>query len=178
MADAENIARPYAEAIFNMARDNSALKEWEQRLELMANIAKDEAMQRFLGDPRASQEQKEAVFQEVAGDALGEEGQRALDVLFENDRVSVLPHVLEQYRQLRQEAEGEVHAVVTTAADLSDDQKSALTDKLEKRFGKKVTVETRIDENLLGGMVVRAGDQVIDGSIRGGLDQLRNQLKA
>ena len=178
MADAENIARPYADAIFNVARENGALKDWEQRLELMAQIAEDDAMQRFLGDPRASQEQKEAVFQNVAGDALGDEGNRMLDVLFENDRISVLPHVLEQYRQLRQEAEGEVHAVVSTAAELSDDQKSALTEKLEKRFGKKVTVEARVDENLLGGMVIRAGDQVIDGSIRGGLDQLRNQLKA
>lgn len=178
MADADTTARPYAEALFNLARGKGTLQEWEESLSLLAAIAGDGAMQRYLRNPRIPQARKEAVFENIAGDELGEEGKRFLAILFENDRVAVLPEVLEQYREQRQKAEGELHAVVTAATELSNDLESTLKQKLEKRFGKKVTVEARVDESLLGGLVVRAGDQVIDGSIRGGLKQLRNHLKA
>ncbi|HKJ71053.1 MAG TPA: F0F1 ATP synthase subunit delta [Gammaproteobacteria bacterium] len=178
MADAHTIARPYAEAIFELAKEHGSFQDWEDTLELLAAISSDEQMDKLLGNPRVPRDRKEKVFREVAGDRLGTEAGRLLDALFANDRVAFLPEVLEIYRDLRRNAEGEVHAVVTAAQPLSEDKEQAIADRLEKRLGQKVTVESRVDESLMAGLVIRAGDLVIDGSIRGGLEQLRNQLKA
>ncbi len=178
MADVHTIARPYAEAVFGLARDSGTLKEWEETLELMAAIARDPAMERLLGSPRVTGERREAVFRAVAGDRLGAEADRLLALLFANDRVEVLPDILEIFRELRRRAEDEVHAVVTAAQPLSGELERTIAERLGKRLGKKVTVESRVDEGLLAGMVIRAGDLVIDGSVQGGLEQLRNQLRA
>jgi len=178
MADAHTIARPYAEAIFELAEEHGSFQDWEDTLALMAAISSDDHMERLLTNPRVPQERKDKVFREVAGDRLGSEAGRLLDTLFANDRVAVLPEILEIYQELRRSAEGEVHAVVTAAQALSADKEQAIADRLQKRLGRKVTVESRVDESLMAGLVIRAGDLVIDGSVRGGLEQLRNQLKA
>lgn len=178
MADAHTIARPYAEAVFELARDRGELEQWDQTLSLLARIATDEEMERLLGDPRISEDHMAKVFREVAGGQLGKEADRFLDTLFANDRVAYLPDILEIFRELRREAEGEIHAVVTSAVPLSEEQEATVIARLKERFGQQVTLETEVDESLLGGMVVRAGDLVIDGSVRGGLEQLRNHLQA
>ena len=178
MADVHTIARPYAEAVFELARDRGTLGDWEGLLEVLAAIAADPAMERLLTNPRIPAARKEEVFRSVAGDRLGSEGVRLLAALFANDRVELLPDILESFRDLRREAEGEVHAVVTSAEALSPELERAIADRLGERLGKRVSVESRVDEGLLAGMVIRAGDLVIDGSVRGGLEQLRNQLKA
>ncbi|MFP4614596.1 MAG: F0F1 ATP synthase subunit delta [Thiohalorhabdus sp.] len=178
MADANTIARPYAEAIFELAQSKGTFAEWEDTLTLLAAIAEDPSMRRMLGNPKVSQERQEEVFRSVAGDRLDAASNRLLDTLFANDRVAFLPDILEIYRDLRRSAEGEVHAEVTAAAPLDEEAEKAIASQLEKRFGKKVSVESRVDESLMAGLVIRAGDLVIDGSVRGGLEQLRNQLKA
>ncbi|MFB6259982.1 MAG: F0F1 ATP synthase subunit delta [Thiohalorhabdaceae bacterium] len=178
MADANTLARPYAEAIFELAKDHGTFQEWEETLALLAAISSDDRMEKLLTNPRISQERKEQVFREVAGDRLGTEATRLLDTLFANDRVAVLPEIHGIYQDMRRSAEGEVHAVVTAAQALSAEQEKAIADRLEKRLGQKVTVESQVDESLMAGLVIRAGDLVIDGSVRGGLEQLRNQLKA
>lgn len=178
MADAHTIARPYAEAVFELAKDRGELEQWEQTLSLMARIASDEGMERLLSDPRVPQERQAKVFREVAGDQLGKEADRFLETLFANDRLTYLPDIYEIFRELRREAEGEVHAVVTSAVPLSEAQQATVISRLKERFGQEVTLETKVDESLLGGMVIRAGDLVIDGSVRGGLEQLRNHLQA
>lgn len=178
MADAHTIARPYAEAVFEVAQEHGSYQEWEDTLDLMAAISSDESMEKLLHNPRVPQERKEEVFRGAASDRLGTEAGRLLDTLFANDRVAVLPEILEIYRGLRRSAEGEVHAVVTAAAELSAEKEQAIADRLQKRLGQKVTVESQVDESLMAGLVIRAGDLVIDGSVRGGLEQLRNQLKA
>lgn len=178
MADAHTIARPYAEAVFELAEEHGTFQDWEDTLALMAAISSDERMEKLLTNPRVPQERKEQMFREVAGDRLGTEAGRLLDTLFANDRVAVLPEIHEIYQDRRRSAEGEVHAVITAAQALSAEQEQAIADRLEKRLGQKVTVESQVDESLMAGLVIRAGDLVIDGSVRGGLEQLRNQLKA
>ncbi|MFA9459234.1 F0F1 ATP synthase subunit delta [Thiohalorhabdus methylotrophus] len=178
MADAYTIARPYAEAIFELAQSGGTFSEWEESLTLLAAIAEDPSMQRVLGNPKVGRKRQEEVFHSVAGDRLDQGARRLLDALFTNDRVTFLPDILEIYQDLRRGAEGEVHAEVTAAAPLDEEAEKAIASQLEKRFGKKVSVESRVDESLMAGIVIRAGDMVIDGSVRGGLEQLRNQLKA
>lgn len=178
MADAHTIARPYAEAVFELARDEGQFQEWEDALSLLAAIAEDEQMERLLNSPRVPEQRKAEAFRQIAGHRLGQEAGRFLDTLFANDRVLYLPDIAEIYRELRREAENEIHAVVTSAVPLSGEQKETVANRLKERFGRKVSVETRVDESLLGGMIVRAGDLVIDGSVRGGLQQLRNHLQA
>ncbi|HKL77427.1 MAG TPA: F0F1 ATP synthase subunit delta [Gammaproteobacteria bacterium] len=178
MADAHTIARPYAEAIFEVAQAHGNLEQWEETLALLAAVSEDERMQDLLASPKVPEAKQKEVFRGVAGDRLGPEAGRLLDTLFANDRVAFLPDILEHYQALRRSAEGEVHAVVTAASPLTEDMEKAIADRMEKRLGKKVSVESRVDESLMAGMVIRAGDLVIDGSVRGGLEQLRNQLKA
>ncbi|MEF8792303.1 F0F1 ATP synthase subunit delta [Thiohalorhabdus sp.] len=178
MADAYTIARPYAEAVFELAKDHGTFQEWEEALPLMAAISSDERMEKLLTNPRVPQERKEQLFREVAGERMDKEAARLLDTLFANDRVAVLPEIHEIYQALRRSAQGEVHAVITAAQALSAEQQQTIADRLERRLGQKVTVESQVDQSLMAGLVIRAGDLVIDGSVRGGLEQLRNQLKA
>lgn len=178
MADARTIARPYAEAVFELAADHGNLSDWEETLALLAAIGSDERMAKLLRNPRVARDRAERAFREVAGDHLGTEAGRLLEALFANRRVPFLPEILEIYRELRRKAEGEVHAVVTAAQPLSEESRQAIAERLERRLDRKVTLESRVEESLLAGLVIRAGDLVIDGSIRGGLEQLRNQLKA
>ncbi|HKJ76257.1 MAG TPA: F0F1 ATP synthase subunit delta [Gammaproteobacteria bacterium] len=178
MADAYTIARPYAEAIFELAQSKGTYAEWGDTLTLLAAMAEDPGMKRVLGNPKVGRERQEEIFRSVAGDRMDQGASRLLDTLFKNDRVAFLPDILEIYQELRRSAEGEVHAEVTTAAPLDEAAEKAIATQLEKRFGKKVSVESRVDESLMAGVVIRAGDLVIDGSVRGGLEQLRNQLKA
>lgn len=178
MADAYTIARPYAEAIYEMAKDSESFSEWEETLSLLASIAGDEQMARLLNNPRLEETRKQQLFHQIIGDYLSESGERLLNTLFTNNRVSFLPDILAIYRDLRRSAEGEVHAVLTSAFELSEEQEQDIIERLEKRLGRKVTIEKQVDESLLAGLVIRAGDWVIDGSVRGGLQQLRNRLQS
>lgn len=178
MADAYTIARPYAEAVYEQAQESGRVGEWEQELSLLAAIAADEAMERLLENPRVEEERKHATFTGVAGDKLSDGGKRLLSLLFTNQRVAYLPAMLEQFQDMRRKAEGEVRAEVRTAFPLEEKTESAIAQALEKKFGQRISVESRVDEELMGGLVIQAGDLVIDGSVKGGLQQLRNRLKA
>ena len=178
MADAYTIARPYAEAVYEQAQEMGRVGEWESELSLLAAIAADEAMERLLENPRVDEERKRSVFTGVAGDRLSDGGKRLLDLLFANQRVAILPAALELFQEMRRKAEGEVRAEVRSAYALEEQTESAIAQALEKKFGKRVSVVSHVDEELMGGLVIQAGDLVIDGSVRGGLQQLRNRLKA
>lgn len=178
MADAYTIARPYAEAVFEQAQESGRVGEWEQELSLLAAIAADEAMEQLLDNPRVDEERKHSVFTGVAGDRLSDGGKRLLGLLFANQRVAYLPAILDLYQEMRRKAEGEIRAEVRSAFPLEENTESAIAQALEKKLGKRISVESRVDEQLMGGLVIQAGDLVIDGSVQGGLEQLRNRLKA
>lgn len=178
MADAYTIARPYAEAVYDQAKETGRVGEWESELSLLATIADDEAMERLLENPQVDEDRKHAVITGVAGEWLSDGGKRLLNLLFANQRVAFLPAILELYQEMRRKAEGEVRAEVRSAYPLEEQTESAIAQALEKKFGKRVSVVSRVDEDLMGGLVIQAGDLVIDGSVRGGLQQLRNRLKA
>jgi F-type H+-transporting ATPase subunit delta len=176
MAELSTIARPYAEAIFRLARERSELTAWSNRLGVAAGMVSDARMQAVIADPNVPMSKAVEILLSIAGSALGESGASMIRVLAENDRLALLPEIRAQFEVLRAEAEGVLEAHVTTAMVLSDAQQKDLIATLRSRFGRDVHVEMAIDPELIGGIVVRLGDRVIDGSVRGRLHKMASAL--
>ena len=176
MAEKTTIARPYAEAVFKLAQQQGQLKEWSDRLQLCAAIASNPEMSALIGNPKISNRQMADLFGELCGDRLDERGKNFIATLIENDRLGLLPEIAGLYEQARADAEGVVSAEVVSALPLSDAQQKKIAASLKKRLGRDVALECSVDESLLGGAVIRAGDLVIDGSARGQVERLSNAL--
>ena len=173
MSQALTLARPYARAAFSLARDAGTLPAWSQALAFAARVAADPQVAALLGHPKLSAADAVAL---LAPDGAGEAFCNFLGLLFDNRRLSLLPEIAGLYDELRFEAERVVKAKVTSAATLADAELETIKVALRKRFGREVEVETAIDESLIGGALIDAGDVVIDGSIRGKLERLQSAL--
>jgi F-type H+-transporting ATPase subunit delta len=187
MADNHTIARPYAEAVFELARDAGSLDAWSEALDLAREVMVDGRVARFLGNPSLSDAEQlkflTGLFSTLGGDksvlaGATPEGRNFLKLLLEYGRVDVLPEIAEHFEALKAEVENVVDVTVTSATALDDAQKQAIIVALRKRLGREVRLEAELDENLIGGAVIRAGDVVIDGSLRSRLQSLSNALIA
>ena len=176
MAEKSTIARPYAVAAFGLAEENNELAKWSDMLGFAAVAVTDKAMQDFVNNPKIEQDMLTRLMLEVCGDQLNELGQNFIKVLIVNKRLNVLPEIAVLYNELRAEAEKTVEAEVISAFPLTDAQQSNLIEGLKKRLGREVSLVSKVDENLLGGAIVRAGDLVIDGSVSGQLSKLETTL--
>ena len=185
MADNNTIARPYARAAFELAREKKALAKWSEALTAAKEALLDGQAVRFLSHPALSDEQKLGFLTDLMKKAGGKasvlaggskEGLNFLKLLLEYNRVDVLPEISEQFETLKASVENTVDVTVTSAAALTAAQKKAITAALKERLGRTVQLETAIDESLIGGAVIRAGDVVIDGSLRSRLEGLSNAL--
>jgi len=176
MAEKSTIARPYAVAAFGLAKENNELAKWSDMLGFAAVAVTDKAMQDFVNNPKIEQDMLTRLMLEVCGDQLNELGQNFIKVLIVNKRLNVLPEIAVLYNDLRAEAEKTVEAEVISAFPLTDAQQSNLIEGLKKRLGREVSLVSKVDENLLGGAIVRAGDLVIDGSVSGQLSKLETML--
>ncbi|MDX1609197.1 MAG: F0F1 ATP synthase subunit delta [Halofilum sp. (in: g-proteobacteria)] len=170
------LARPYARAVFQLAQEQKALAEWSQTLELLALIAADERVARVLRAPRVAAEKRVELMRAIAGDKLDEHGDNLVRLLAANGRLPLLPSIHDQFEVLRAEAEGRIAARVTSARKLTKEQQERIAKALGKRLDRKVELDCDVDEALLGGAVIRAGDLVIDGSLRGRLRRLGSRL--
>ncbi len=177
MAEKTTIARPYAEAVFKLAQQQGKLKEWSEKLQLLAAISSDPGMSSLIGNPRISHERLGGLFAELCGEKLGEQGSKFIAVLIDNDRLGLLPEIAELYEQARADAEGVVTAEVVSALPLDEAQKKQIASSLKKRLGREVVLECEVDTRLLGGAVIRAGDLVIDGSAKGQIERLGHVLQ-
>jgi len=177
MAGTSSLARPYAQAVFELAQESKDFKSWSEALAFLAALVSDESIQDLINNPRVEQEQLQALFDELCGDRVPEGGRNLLRLMMDNDRVSLMPDVAAQYEILRAEAEGTVEAEVRSAKPMSDEQKEQLSKALEKRLGRKVKLTVYQDDALLGGAIIRAGDLVIDGSAKGRLEKLASALQ-
>jgi F-type H+-transporting ATPase subunit delta len=178
VTQALTLARPYARAAFGIARDEAAASgasfaAWSQALGFAARVAADPRVAGMLGDPRLSDADAGGL---LASPEAGESFKRYLALLADNRRLDLLPEIAGLYEQLRNEAERVVKATVTSAAALPAAELDAIKAALGKRFGREVEVETAIDESLIGGAVIDAGDVVIDGSLKGKLARLQAAL--
>jgi F-type H+-transporting ATPase subunit delta len=168
MAEAITVARPYADAVFALADSTGALGKWSQTLAVMAVVAANPDIAAATADPKLTPEQVYGLFAGACGD-LPVEGQNLLRALIENDRVAALPEIHGTFEELKNEREGIVDAVITSAYSLDGGQLAAIIAVLETRFKRKVRPQVETDANLIGGVRMQVGDEVIDGSVRGKL---------
>jgi F-type H+-transporting ATPase subunit delta len=176
MLNRTTLARPYARAAFQVASQASASALWSRNLELAAAVVSNPDVHQLIGDPRVGREQVLALFAGVGADRFDASFNNFLKVLATYDRLELLPEIAAQFEQLRREAEQRIRVEVSSAMAMDDAETAALKARLKARFAREVDLEIRVDESLIGGAIIRAGDQVIDGSVRGRLEKLGRQL--
>jgi F-type H+-transporting ATPase subunit delta len=188
MADHGTVARPYAQAVFEIARTDNQLGAWSDFLKMAAEIVLAPDAIRYLATPGADAFAMADGIAGICGDKLSDPalikggpkavGTGFLKVLADNQRLASLPEILARYEVLKAEAERTLDVVLTSASTVSDAQQQRIIDSLNKRFGKQVRLTVQLDPTLIGGARLQVGDRVIDGSVRTGLDKLATVLRA
>ncbi len=176
MAESSTVARPYAQAVFDIATAAQAYGKWSDALNLLAVVVGDAAMTALVRNPRVPRDQLSSLIQDICGDALDEHARSFVSVLAESNRLELLPEISALFELYRAEAEKTVQAEVTSAFPLSDAQQNELIASLKRRLGREVTLNCTTDATLVGGAIIRAGDLVIDGSVTGHMDRLASAL--
>lgn len=175
-ADAATIARPYAEAVFSRAQEAGELELWSDMLALLALLVQNPDMARVIRDPLFDREQLTGLIIEICDERLNNEGRNLVRLLVQNGRTTLLPEVARIYELLKDESLKVLNVHVRAAYALQQVQKKNIAAALEARLGRKITITSEKDTDLIGGIHIRAGDMVIDGSVRGQLQQLSNEL--
>jgi F-type H+-transporting ATPase subunit delta len=178
MPDRLTIARPYARAAFQEAQADERLGAWSEALHVEAVAVKDPRVAALLGNPRVTPEELAQLLIGVAGAQLGKHGENFLRTLAINRRLAYLPEISTLFDSLKNAAEGVADVTVTTAAPLDAEQRKRLAAALEKRLKRSVRLHGEVDKELIGGAVLRAGDLVIDGSLRTRLERIAYELTA
>ena len=176
MAEALTIARPYAQAAFKFASEQGKLKQWSDMLGLLAAIADDAGMRAVIDSPHLTEQQLANLFINIGGDQLDEKCDNFVRVLAASRRLGLLPEIANLFEVQRSEAEGSVQAELVSAFPATEAQQTEVIASLRRRLGRDVTLTCTTDASLLGGAIIRAGDLVIDGSVRGKLDRLGTAL--
>ena len=178
MAELLTVARPYAKAAFEYARDHDALDSWSQSLNFLGVVVADSDVRRLLGNPTFRNDQKVSLLTDMTPGKQDEALQRFLVVLAEQGRLTSLTSIAEQFERLRAEHEQRIDVNVISAYKLDSKQKTKLANALKKRLNREISITTQVDKSLIGGVILRAGDTVIDGSVRGRLNRLSEALTA
>lgn len=173
---ATTVARPYAEAVFERARETGRLVQWSETLQFLADAMRDPGLIAFVTDPQLTPAQRIEIMLDLGKGRLDAEGQNFVRALVENDRLVVLPEIAALYETRKREAEGQTKVVVSSALPLDAAVLEQLAAALKAKLGQQVEITTEEDPSLIGGVRIRAGDTVIDGSVRGRLYQLANEL--
>jgi F-type H+-transporting ATPase subunit delta len=183
MADNNTIARPYAQAVFELANESGDLAKWAEALNVAGEFMADGQVVTYLGDPAFSNAQRleflTGLFDKAGAKLLGgkdKQGTNFLKLLLEYRRIGVLPEIAVHFEALKADIENVVDVTVTSASPISKKQQDTISKALRERLGRDVNIETEIDENLIGGAVIKAGDVVIDGSLRARLESLATAL--
>lgn len=166
------LARPYALAAFEYALDNHDLAAWEMVLVDAANIVHDKNMLQLLDNPQISQPQLADIFCDVLAKKLDSGKKNFIKLLSEKGRLIALPEILALFNRYREDYEKTITVEITSAVKLDKTFQQKFIDALTRRLKRKVTLHCNVDESLLGGAIIRAGDRVIDGSIRGKLNRM------
>jgi F-type H+-transporting ATPase subunit delta len=177
VADRATIARPYARAAFAHARGSKDLASWSSLLGAAAIAAGDSRVSRLIGNPHVTGDELVDLLGGLSKQAAGEGGKNFLRALAANRRLALLPEIAAQFEKLRADVEGVVDVEVIAAREIAAPQQKRLEAALAKRLGRDVRLHTRLDDSLIGGAIVRAGDLVIDGSLKGRLERLETALK-
>jgi F-type H+-transporting ATPase subunit delta len=183
MAETITIARPYARAAFELAQsEKGALNQWSEMLQVASLVTEDEAMRHLLANPKLSTTQKSDVVIDLCHDLYGAEKfaetfHNFIRLLADNHRLTMLPEIAAIFEKLRAEAQRTVQAQLITAFPVDDSQRDKVAKRLKERLKREVILECTVDESLIGGAIIRAGDLVIDGSAQGQLTRLAAVLR-
>lgn len=177
MAETLTVARPYAEAVFALTDRQNTLGKWSPLLARLAAIAGDPVARETIRDPKLGAERVYAVLAALCGELLFDEAQRFLRVLIENGRLDALPEISSLFEELRREREGVAEAQIRSAFPINDAQLGELVAGLEARLKRKVKTVVTVDPELIGGVRIQIGDEVIDGTVRGKLGAMAAALR-
>ncbi len=175
MADFSTIARPYAKAVFELARDSGKFDAWSNRLEYWSALVAHPDMASRLEAPGFTNQDRASMLEKM-DDQMDDESRSFIRLLAENNRIGVMGDIRANFEMLRAEEEGEIEASVTTAFELSDAQRENIVAALGKRLNRKVRLVETVDNTLIGGAIIRAGDLVIDGSLQGRVNNMANAV--
>ncbi len=176
MAEVSTIARPYAKAAFEYAADNGKLVEWSSMLALTASLSQESEVKELFDSASLGYEEKAAAFVGLCDDELDVSVANFIRVLAEHKRLSALTAIAIAFDELKANLEQVVDVKVDSAFELSDEQHEKLKGALSDKWQKNISIQSKVDPSLIGGVVIRAGDIVIDGSIRGKLAQLAETI--
>lgn len=171
-------ARPYAKAAFEVASETRALQPWSDMLRICAGVSTNDKVRRMLCSPILTAEQKAGEFIRICGDSLNEKGRNFIHTLARNQRIPLLPQIADLFHRLKAEQEKTADVDVISAFALNQEQLDHLAEKLCARFGREVNLRPSVDESLIGGVVVRSDDVVIDGSVRARLAKLADAMNS
>lgn len=175
MSEIATVARPYAKAAFDFAVENQSVEKWQSMLAFTSLVTRNEQVGELLSSSIAP-EQLAKMFISVCGDEIDERVRNLIRIMAENARLSILPEVLEQFIQLRDTLESTIEVDVISATELNGQQSAKISAAMEKRLSRKVKLNCKIDKSVIAGVIIRAGDLVIDGSIRDRLERLTDFL--
>jgi F-type H+-transporting ATPase subunit delta len=178
MAETRTIARPYAEAVFKLGKAKDELSAWSAMLKETAAVAADEQIRALIGNPKVPPRRLGELLLGICGDRLNDEGRNFVLLLAENGRVEILPEVSELFEQLKTQHEGVLDAEIFSAFPMSDAQLDDLVSHLETKFKRKIEAKVSVDPELIGGVKVEIGDEVLDASVRGKLEAMAVALKS
>ncbi|WP_372613950.1 F0F1 ATP synthase subunit delta [Halomonas sp.] len=178
MAEISTVARPYTKAAFDYACEQKALDAWSELLQKLGVVMASHDVQELLGSPKLTTERRVSLAIELADVSVDDAQRRFLDTLGEKGRLPALSAIADQFERLRAEQEKRIEVTVVSAFELDDSQQQKLASALKKRLKREISITTQVDKNLMGGVVLRAGDTVIDGSVRGRLNRLSEALIA
>ncbi len=172
MAELITIARPYAEAVFSLAKEEGNLSDWSEQLANLATIANDDAMQEMLSNPAYSEADVVSVFEEIMGNNLTAGGKNLLAAMAENKRLAALAEVSDMFENFKAIEEKKVRATVVSARKTTVEQKKKLSAALNAKFDADVEIDYEVDETLISGIKIIVGDWAIDGSAVSQLNKL------
>jgi F-type H+-transporting ATPase subunit delta len=177
MAELATLARPYANALFDVAKSEKALEQWSRMLAYLAAAAQADKVRQMLDSPDLASELKAQRLIDLCGEDLSARAKNMVHLLARNKRLGIIGEIRQQFEERKAEEERILEVEVVSAYELSTEQSNKLREALQRKFDREVTLTGRVDPHVLGGAVIRAGDTVIDGSIRGRLDKLAETLQ-
>ena len=175
--EATTIARPYAEAVFALAKEDGTLDQWSEMLDFIASLMQDGTMQRLVNEPAQVKSQISELIIGIGGDKLTQEEQNLVRLLAENGRLQMASEIARRYESLKNRERGVLDVDVATAFPLDEAQQQSIAAVLKNKLGREVRITSSEEPALIGGVVIRAGDLVIDSSVQGQLTKLANELE-
>ncbi|MFA5984002.1 MAG: F0F1 ATP synthase subunit delta [Methylococcaceae bacterium] len=176
MSELATLARPYAAAVFKRAKETGSTQKWSDSLSFLSAIIGSAEISAVVDNPKIGRDRVLALLSDLCQGQLDNEGVNFLKVLLQNGRLRLLPYIAKGYEEYKAEDEGYVDVEVMSAYEVSDSEQGKLASTLEKLLGKKVNMNVTINKALIAGVLVRAGDRVFDGTIRGQLQHMRKAL--